>query len=270
MPGHPDYQGPPLASGVQRVAAGGTINLAVPAGTTSAAQVIQFSRPGYLINVRPQYSGASGATPFALLTVRWQDANPGTVDLGDFSCVVKVNAAGVYSPLLIAGPVRGNFASVTLANFDGAQPVTWLMDTFETTHHIARDDFRDADIGGYTAPPGFAHGSVCSPSAGILGGDINLNINAGATDTAILPVYAGEVQYSYNTNGGPIVVNIGFFIPNNGALGSNLLWNETVGAAQAISHRFIHPRSPVVISFQNTSAGALRVTWSAELQEYAS
>lgn len=261
MTGRPDWQGPPLTHGAQKI---GSFTFAVAAGGTSA-QVVQFSRNGYIVNVRPQYSGASGATPFCLVQWLWSDANPKTIDLGEMKWEVPVHASGVYSPVLGHGPVRGPFAVLSITNLDGAQPINFIVDVWETTEQIARDDWRDSEVNGFLAPPGFTAAPGSSPSRNKLASVIT---SLTANTTYLLPLYAGQAWLELFANpvgGGSVGLTIQ---PVSG--GGNVYNTGNLAAATQVNGQAITlPREPCTLNFQAPATGSNFVL-ALVAMEYAS
>lgn len=261
MPGRPDWVGTPLAHGANRIV---TITQAVPASGQITPNV-QFAKPGYMINLRPQYSGASGANPFCRVNWRWVDANPATLDLGEQDWTVPVLPNSVYQPVLGRGLVGGPFAELDVTNLDTVQPISFIIDIWETTQHIARDDWRDSNPLGFQPAAGFTAAPGAQPSANVLA---SFTATRNAAINYILPLYAGQAWLDAT------------IIPIAGATGtlqvqpydqSALLYNSgsvtgsTIFAAQPVTM----PRKPCLLSLF-ASGGNVTFEITLTAMEYAS
>lgn len=261
MPGRPDWVGTPLSHGANKIT---TITLPVPASGLVTPNV-QFAKPGYMVNLRPQYSGASGATPFCRVNWLWADANPKTLDLGEQDWTIPVHPNGVYSPVLGRGLVGAGFAELDVTNLDAVRPITFIADIWETTQHIARDDWRDSNVFGFQPAAGFTGAPGTQPAANVLASFTN---TFAVQTSYLLPLYAGQAWLDAT------------IIPLAGAVGtlqvqpydqSSLLYNSgsvsgsTIFAAQPVTM----PRKPCLLSLF-ASGGNVTFEITLTAMEYAS
>lgn len=265
MPGSRDWGGGAQSTGANKLA---SLSFAVGAGATVFGGNQLITKPGYLINVRPQYSGASGAIPFCQIDVRWGDA-PQTIQLGFERWVVPIHATGLYVPVVGRGPTAGSFFTSRVVNLDTVQPITFFADIWETTQHASRDDWRDADVFGQGPPPGYPSVPGASMANNILfaGGS---TLPAGQSITYLLPLYAGQVWVDFVAQTGRTVQFILQIPASLPAVfgGGTQLFNDT---AAGLTFQAALPRIPVELKVVNPGA-TNPLTWQASIvaMEYAS
>jgi hypothetical protein len=259
--GMPDWAGTALTHGSNRIPG---IVKAIAAGG-SASSVIQFAKPGYYANIRPQYSGVSGNTPFCKVQWIWADANPKTIDIGQQTWTVPLHNAGLYSPVLARGPVGGPYAQLNVTNLDPGQPITFFADLWESTQHIARDDWRDSDINGFNGAGGFTPAPPAQPSSNKLA---SFALSVFAATTYILPLYAGQAFLNAVFNpvaGGSVFFQITDLITNA------IIYQSagTTTSAIIVQTPITLPRNPCALGLQAPATGG-SFNISLNTMEYAS
>lgn len=186
--------GAPLLHGVRLVYQNTAI--AVPALGTFNSGNITFTRPGYLIRMTVQMSGANGSMPSIRTQLSWRVNAQG----GSFTSVETWYVAGGGSQTRRTngrGPTKGDTLQIDLTNGDAGNSATIQIQVWETTQHIARDDWRgDNSVAGNNG-----QGAANDAMANIIAQEI-VSINAGATMIHNLPLYAGQVDIWINQNTG--------------------------------------------------------------------
>lgn len=260
-PGHPDWAGTPLTSGVNLVF---SRDIPIAAGA-SISQYMQFVKPGYLVTINLSYSGVSGAVPFARVHWQWEDANPANVDTGYQRWVLPVLPNGVYNPIIGSGPVRGAWLQVRADNLDGVQPVTLGISVYETTQHIARDDWRNANIFSEAIAPGFTPAPGSDMAFNILTSTIT---TVSANTLYMLPLYAGQAWLAASITvaaGATGQITIQPY-DNSGTLYTS----PSISATTLIAPQPVTlPRKPCTLLFE-ASAGNVTFDMTLTAMEYAS
>lgn len=257
--------GNPLLHGVDQIT---TYATSLAANSAIDLGPFTLNKPGYLINIRPQYTGASGALPFILVRMRWTTGN---LEIGYQEWILPVLPNGNYCPIIGQGPIRAQKLLITINNLDPAQAVTPFFDIWESTHHIARDDWRTATVFGYIGPPGFnAPPGANRFSTNELIAVTGQALAASASTNFLLPAYAGEVFLNFVAGTGQLV-NVTFQVPTilpSFAGGGAGIFSDTAGGG---TFRLIFPRCPVLVGVANPSSTAA-IVWSMFIstQEYAS
>lgn len=254
--------GVPLLHGFKNLT---SASITVPAASSSSVTISTIANPGYQFSVWASYQTAAGATPFGAVQFVWKD--PGTANnLGKIKWQVPVTNPGGFLPSYGNGPIRANSVSITFTNFDAAQPVTFFYEFAQTTHHIARDDWRGevpVNVPGFTSIPG------ADPFSLILGGGLNINLPGNVTTTWLMPLYAGAV---WTTIEGAIATGIQFVIEavDQATGNTEVLFNVNPVPTNYVSGLAYLPRMPCRVLAANGNAGAETINFSIMAQEYAS
>jgi hypothetical protein len=228
------------------------------------------SKPGYLINIFCRYSGTNGTgtLPFVGVNLRWYDPASNS-QMGSDQWYTVITPSGGFVPLYGKGPIKGPELDISFANFDN-QPVNVSYEIIETTHHIARDDWRSDKVSGVNGFPG---PTFSDPFALILGEVIFNGFGANAFVNALMPLYAGQV-----------IVNISSSVSQAMSLGVNVqdaamisagggnisIFNQTFAAARTFGPITINlPRAPCNFVLGNGPSSA-NVQMLVNSLEYAS
>lgn len=269
MPGFPDFGGTNL---VHRFAQVFTFSGPMTAGQSLYIGNPPVTKPGYVINFRPQYTAANGVNPFCKIRIRWYDPAQ-TVDIGmPVEFIIPVMANGVYQPFMGMGPCRGAVMSLHVDNLDTGQGITPFTDVWECTQDIARDDWRGpAGIFGVLSPPGLTYAPNSNIMENVVFATNSLTIPAGGTANYILPSYAGEARLNFNA-GGAAGAQFNMEISQfPSTLGPLFLYSNTAPSGAQVSNQIVTlPRQPCLLAFGN--AGTQPVTFSGTMTtiEFAS
>lgn len=179
--------GTPLLHGARQVYSSGAQVIA-PSGTfTSPA--ITITRPGYLIRVTVSMSGTNAVQPTVSCDLSWRiGGSGGSVAAEELWYMI----GGGNSSRRTAGrgPTKGDTVFLTFTNGDATDSATINVVMFETTQHVARDDWRCNDAapssGGATTAPHDINALVLWSET--------VTIGAGATIKRNLPLYSGQVN----------------------------------------------------------------------------
>lgn len=254
--------GTPLLHGVKQVYASGSQVIAISGTFTTPA--ITITKPGYLIRVTAQMSASSAANPTVKCDVNWTVAASGTPITAQEIWFVPAAAASAMRTDG-RGPTKGDTVTITLTNGDSVDTVTVFVTIWETTQHMARDDWRSTGtVGSSLGTP-----AVNIAYAGILANE-SVNVGAGATAVRNLPLYCGQASVFINQNaaaGSQVqIFPAGAFSLVSQLAIANLDWT-------AAPHSLIGvplPRAWCQIQATNNGAGAVFFNYSVIALEYAS
>jgi hypothetical protein len=263
MPGHPDWGGVQLLHGVEVVSPPTVYT--VPGGS-DVTPTFQLNRPGYQLTFTTVMS-VSATVPF--VTVRVDYFDPTFTDFIDGEHWILLCDNGNNITYSGRGPVRGGGLRVTITNLDATHTATVTMTVSQTTHHIARDDFRVSNVNANPVIPVYALWPDSYPQIGLIGAG-TASVNPGATLKFIDFLYSGDTQHTYNGGGTSLTLQLRLPDALPASLGGNqIIWSDAL-TSSLISHRFILPRCPVMVTVNNSGASAETVNYSAMLLEYAS
>lgn len=254
--------GTPLLHGVRLVYQNTAI--AIPALGNFSTGNITFTRPGYLLRITVLMSGASGSMPSIKCDLSWRvNAQGGAFTAEEFWYVA---GGGSQSRRTNGkGPTKGDTLQVSLTNGDAGNSATVQLQIWETTQHIARDDWR----GDNAAASQFA-GGAANDIAGNVVAQESLSINANTTVNRNFPLYAGQVNIwiNQNTAAGSNVQIIPFGDFNTGpALPlANLDWTQAPHSLIGV----ILPRCWCQLSALNNGGSVATLQYSVIALEYAS
>jgi hypothetical protein len=219
-----------------------------------------LSRPGYLIVAQVE-TAADATSPFLWTEAEWH--NP--------AASIKIAQENWYIPAVSAGtfltygkgPVKGATLILGLKNTDPAQAMTVTLSLYQTTHHIARDDWRSDSLGnvpGYTA-------ATCD-ALGLILADIAQDIGAGDSQAWLLPLYAGQAYLSW-TNSASQDATLTVTVQHP-VLGAIPIWSATSGAAAGGPVQITLPRCPCTLTIKNSGTETSAFAAGVTAQEYAS
>lgn len=261
----PDYVGTTaLHHGKYTVFNAGTQVIAP--GATYNTGNIAFTKPGYWIFANAQMA-ANTVTPFVLVEVFWRDSATGTT----FDDQQWVMPAGTAAALRIAGrgPVTGDQCQITFTNLDATQNVTLKAIITETTHAIARHDWRSIMNANWTTT---ALNTTPAPgavfSATLFQG--NPTVPATTTHSYLMGLYPGQVQFQTQDAGAtPLNYSIQPVANLQTSLSATAVYAWT-GAVAGVHGNFILPRQPCFLAVNNPNAAGVQFTANLTLLEYAS
>lgn len=163
-----------------------------PNGTVT--QNFTPTEPGYQISLSAQYtttiSPTAGAVPFVTVIATWLDNVTGiTISQESWDIYIGQNAEPFIH--FAKGPVQGPQLQLTFFNQDSAFTCMVTYEVSQTTHHIARDDWRSG------VTPNNPPGNIYEPMA--PGANMTKNVLADFNVTTslaelnyMLPLYAGQ------------------------------------------------------------------------------
>lgn len=192
MPGHPDWAGTALVHGADNIVT--NLSIATPVGQYStSSKVLMVAKPGYLIHIGANYGGGSPTKPLITCEPYWYDPT-GAWYMGHERWVFAGEKTNVGNYKVIGtGPTKGSYVQFFLSNNDPSVAATTIITLVETTQHLARDDWRALPEEGTTLPE-----YTLLPNAYYAAGNYLANsqitVNQSATNTYLLPLYAGPVS----------------------------------------------------------------------------
>lgn len=239
-------------------------NQLIAANSTFTTPKIAFNKPGYYIRILANYGAASGADPFVSSAFTWQDTN------NNFMATETWVAPASPSNLRTngRGMVKASQLMIAFTNPDLINSVTISVTLYESTHHIARDDWRAPSTGAIGTSGSLVH----QIEANIYGSQ-QLNVPASSFSTWATPLYSGRVGIWAQLNAtatsactltmAPFVFKGGLTPQNSGTI--------TIPAnGSAVYQEVIVGRCPYQLGINNPNAGAVTVNISATVQEYSS
>lgn len=245
---------------------GGSGTLAVPAGSTIFPFVGGITKPGYIISISVAIANTA-TIPFLEVQMIWKDAVTG---LGTAEEAWIIPAATSTLVIYGKGPTKGSELSIGMHNLDPAQAMTVTCAFWETTHHIGRDDWRSDNPNNV---PGL--GLIANPCDAFAGLLLQSEGTAAAHGgpSFMLPLYAGQVSI-YASLGA--VGNLSVSALQAGGVGmpapygGNTLAQTPLAAGTPVTLTQDTGRFPIVVSLDNTTAGAASYGITATILEYAS
>lgn len=254
--------GTPLLHGAVQV--GILSNQVIAASGTFNMPNITFTKPGYLIRVVAQMSAGGAAAPSLECILSWTVAGTGSGVAQDQIWFVPCGGATSMRSNGY-GPTRGDTLAITLVNGDAVDSVTVTVQVWETTQHMARDDWRST-------------GGVSSSNAGVAAGlakaniiaNESVNVPAGQSVGRNLPLYCGQVSVFINQNvaaGSQVqILPVGAFTGTGNISIANLDWTLAPHSLVGVPL----PRCWCQIQATNNGAGAVFFNYSIIALEYAS
>lgn len=167
---------------------------------TNLFPAITLTKPGYFGFITVQCASAASTSPITELIMNWLDASGRLINQDHWFLCGFSGAAMQYT---IEGPQKAAALVMTAVNFDTVGNSTLQITYGETTHHIARDDWRcltQTSAGNIPISP--------SPVTGITGDPASLQLASGASPLLAangsaliaLPLYCGQIQVSLENN----------------------------------------------------------------------
>lgn len=225
------------------------------------------TRPGYIIHIKASIA-ATATIPFLKVTMFWQNVATGE-NVAEEVWYVPASSSGTIN-VYGKGPMKANSLVVQLENPDPADAITAVVTVLETTHHVARDDWR-SDVPNNV--PGFTAIGLSDPFALILGSAVNNAAPANSVFTYLLPLYAGQVEISV-TQSVAQAMFIDVFALDPTLVGAGFtglpILVETSPAAKTVGPFPLYlPRCPCMIQI-GTGTAASNVQTTVTSLEYAS
>ena len=184
--------GMPLLHGVRQVFS--VTNQVIAASGTFNSGVITLTRPGYLFRILAQMSQVGAVLPSVSCDLTWKVggvSGPATAEEQWY-----VPAGGSTTKRTTGrGPTKGDTVTIAFTNGDAAASVTITVTVWETTQHMARDDWRSD---GAVSSSG-ASAITQQISTNNLGND-SFNVPASTSLIRNLPLYAGQANIWINQN----------------------------------------------------------------------
>jgi hypothetical protein len=234
----------------------------ITAGSESF-EFFNIARTGYYVAINISIPAAA-TIPFLGVNMIWQSAATG-LDVAQEQWYVPASSTGAVN-IWGKGPTKANSLVIGFKNFDPAQTMTVTFSLYETTHHIARDDWRSSApsaVPAFTAPPSSDPFALVLLAAGLL------SIPGTTTRTYLLPVYAGQASFTYTTSAALNNINLAAYDPSTST--NPFLYTAAPAAASLVNAAPVTlPRCATLLTLNNTAAGAVTVNLSVMALEYAS
>lgn len=265
-------QGTPLLHGIDYVE--GPIATVLVGAASSASVTIPFLKPGYVISVSALVANSLSTIPFMTADMHWTDST-GAAFFGRVKYCFPMTQSGTFT-VGGSGPVRGPFGILTFTNHDPTYGATVTVSVIETTQHIARDDWRgplEGDPSLVGVIPIYNGGTNFAPTGDVARATF-ANINSGVipnntTDTFLLPLYTGDVGFTFSATAGlNITIRPPTQLANVEGIGDEAMYNATNVTNVAIGE--LMPRVTCVFTVNNTSGGNVNFSIQSTILEYTS
>jgi len=235
-------------------------NLSVPAASTRTIGPGTVGQIGYEVGFT--VSGSASGHPFVTVTMTWVDSVTGLLVAEEIWVLPagSVNGLTYYG----TGPTKGDTLTVSIANNDPTTALTVSCVIATNSRLYTRDDWRQQNI---DTVIGFTN-----PNADQL---MNLlaftqpTIAAGNNITRLLPLYAGRVFITAQSNNAPGVVTISALDPNFPTV-TPPIYENTIGngLGNGINAGIDLPRCPCTIFLSNTGTGSSIFQATVTIEEY--
>jgi hypothetical protein len=254
--------GAPLLHGVRQVYS--VTNQVIAASATFGSGIINFTRPGYLFRILAQMSASGAVLPSVACDLTWRVGGASGPAPAEEQWYVPAGGS-ITKRTTGRGPTKGDGLTIQFTNGDAADSVTISVNVWETTQHIARDDWRsDGAIASSGAP---AISQLIS--ANNLGNDSFL-VPANTTLIRNLPLYAGQGNIWINQNVGAgsqiQVIPAGEFSPAAPNPIATLDWTQAPHQLIGV----VFPRAWCQLVIINQAAAQVTFTTGITALEYAS
>lgn len=229
---------------------------------------LTITKPGYVISLSVTIPNTATASLLGVQFI-WKDSFTG-VQTDEEHWYIPMAASGTL-PVYGQGPTKGDQLTVNLVNFDGAQTATVTMTIWDTTHHIARDDWRGTFFPGIISGAPFTNGAQLTDDAFslFLGEVTAFNIAAATTALFGIPLYCGQISISIGLSVAGNT-NVKILAMNPKLAGNFVIYSGTANALTNPPIIVSSPRSILMLSINNTTAGGILYTIGATGLEYAS
>jgi hypothetical protein len=250
--------GTPLLHGYKALQTGQV--LAVPAAG-NAFTGADLTKVGYEISLSASMAANTATVAILLVRFLWQDPTH-TFTLGEENWYIPASSVG--SVLTIGkGPSKAPHLVIQITNFDPLVAASVTLTLLESTHHIARDDWRSNNVpnvpdnqvaaGAWPTTPNDPFGFVLASDS----------IVAAAANTAfhfLLPLYCGQAQLYFSQSvaqamgASPFMQAFDPAISPNPTNGPTVLTSPAFTTKQAGPFIVNMPRSPCWLGFTTGAA----------------
>jgi hypothetical protein len=242
------------------------VSQVVAANATYSTGFFTLSKPGYWL-FSNAVMAAAASNPFVLFTVTWRDSVTGNfLDEQEW-----VGPAGTSSAIRTngRGPTTGDQVRIQVTNLDAVQSVTIKLIFLETTHAIARHDWRSNIDSSWSSISVNTQPAPCSVFSGTMFQG-SPSIPANTTESYLMGLYCGTVYLAEQDAGATnLTISVGPFQALDSASGTPRLFNQ-LGSATGIRAVFALPRQPCIVVVQNFNAAAVVCNLNIGIQENAS
>lgn len=242
--------------------------VSVPAASTVTLGAYLTTQPAYAM-LFDALGTLATAVPTCSLQFNWLDpATLQTVTADRWFPPVTTSGTGLSNALTTGrGPTKSGQVQVQVHNYDPTNPMTIDWRFWQSSRIVTRDDWRTLSLASPASPllaPSLA------PESNVLGWVANAAIPATTTSQWLATTYAGQARLHVNT-GTVAGISLQVLVPfGNVGSGSWPILFQIPALAAEQSMDLALPRCPVVISIDNTTAGAVNVSWSLTATEFAS
>lgn len=266
MTGHPDFAGVALVHGAIELFENNTFH-AAPGQQTDSTSVIPITRPGYEFRFTPNFAGLGPTVPFVAIDLYWYGPDASFTIAHERWVLGCSNSASNIYRTLAEGPTKGAFLQMYFSNFDPALTAGITIYGAQTTQHLNRDDWRGIpEIG--AVPATFAQlPNAYEAAENSIANDFAVALGASATETWLLPLYAGDAAITLTTPDAAPGITFTLTDPVTG----NVFWTGTATtAAPVVNATVTLPRRPMLLTAKNGVAAATTFNVVITAREYAS
>lgn len=254
----------------------------VPADVLMDVQSLQVLTPDQTVTygpyamTQPSYSvavdglvNAASINGLFTVTMRWTDpVTSFLVDQERWHISGTTSSPAANNGLVIGrGPSKSAQLSIIVHNNDAANNMTLDLIVWQSSRVVTRDDWRGFQESG--SVPVWSVGSR-EPNSNILGYENAINVSAGVTRQRLCALYSGQGMLSVAlAAGNTATVTVIVPLADVGVAAYPVIFAAAPGATLVNAYLSL-PRCPVVVQIANAGAGAVVVTWSLIMQEFAS
>jgi hypothetical protein len=251
-----DFRLPALATFISAITvapatgiAAGATAVVLPLAPSAVAGYATATGISYDITVSLT-TGAGSTRPFAVVTLAWFNSDdPAAQAVALQSWVLPAGATGTTGTIITGtGPQRGQYWQITVTNTDTVN-MAITVQANATGRAVARDSwiwdaFSSVAVPGYTLPPG---GGAYGNSLGAISA---LNIAHSASVSYLMGLFAGEVWFRANNEGGTAGQIEFTLTPQPASVwGTASLINES--PAGEFGTLMVLPRGPCLLTLNN-------------------
>jgi len=227
-----------------------------------------MTQPSYSVAVDGLMNVASIVGLFTV-TMRWTDPVSGfLVDQERWHVPSTTASLAANNGLVIGrGPSKSAQLIIIVHNNDAANNMTLDLIVWQSSRVVTRDDWRGFQESG--SIPIWSVGSR-EPNSNQLGYENAVSVGAGVTRQRLAALYCGQAFLSVALAAGN-TATVSVIVPFADV--GSAAWPTIFAAASGatlVNAYITLPRCPVVVQIANAGAGAVVVTWSLVLQEFAS
>jgi hypothetical protein len=264
IPGQIAVTGTPLLHGYNNLQTATVLNMTAAGNAFSGAE---FAKTGYEIGILASMATSAATVSMLKVNFLWQDDHGNTV--GEENWYIPASSTGQV--LTVGkGPTKGPHLAIEISNLDPLVAASVTLTLLESTHHIARDDWRSSlsnAIPDNVIAAGAWPVAPTDPFGFVLASDTIVAAPANTSFHFLLPLYCGQAQVYFSQSVAQAMTQSPFMqafdpsISTNPTNGPTVLSTPAFATKQAGPFVANLPRSPCWFGF-TTGAAISNVSFS--------